>query len=163
MAGLRNYGDTGARIFMGEKYSRGTSYHEAGHAVVAWSLGLPVRAVRVSDDASGGALIGDADQLPLIEQIAICSGGIAAESLFGNPTHELAGFNDRLMIFHLLEGTGISEEDGQGEARREEGYNFACARLERHRNKVIALAERLIESGHVDRTEFLRLMQREEN
>jgi ATP-dependent Zn protease len=42
-----------------ERYPRGTAYHEAGHAVVAWSLGLPIGAVSVSDDdASGGTQIG---------------------------------------------------------------------------------------------------------
>ena len=95
---------------MGEKYPRGTAYHEAGHAVVAWSLGLPVQAVHVSSgDASGGAEIGDADQLPLIEQIAICSAGITAEAVFEIPNHELAGFNDRVRIFHLLETQGFQK------------------------------------------------------
>src|SRR5664279_2825123 len=100
---------------MSDRYPRGAAYHEAGHAVVAWSFGLQVQAVHVSDDdASGGAKIADADQLPLVEHIAVCSAGIAAEAIFGHPSHELAGFNDHLRIFDLLEEAGISEDDGQG-------------------------------------------------
>lgn len=146
-----------------KRYPRGTAYHEAGHAIVAWSLGLLVQAVRVSDDdASGGAEIGGADQLPLIEHIAVCSGGIAAEAVFGHLTHDLAFFDDHARICDLLEDAGISEEDGQGKARRDEGYDFARARLETHRNSVIRLADRLVERGHVDGPEFLRLVNGEE-
>jgi ATP-dependent Zn protease len=35
-------------------YLRGVAYHEAGHAVVGWALGLPVRLTRVfHDDVKG--------------------------------------------------------------------------------------------------------------
>ena len=68
---------------MTEGYPRGTAYHEAGHAVVAWALGLPVRTIRVRVDYAGGdAEIGPADHLSLIEQVAICSAGSAAEEVF---------------------------------------------------------------------------------
>jgi hypothetical protein len=148
-------------ILASDKYPRGTAYHEAGHAVVAWSLGLPVRAVRVSDDdASGVADIGSADHLSLIEQIAICSAGMAAVDVFDCPTHELASFNDNLLIFHLLEANGISE-DGQGPKLRQEGYNCARTRLETHKSKLIKLAERLVQCGHVGASEILHLMDDE--
>jgi Peptidase M50B-like len=66
-----------------ERYSRGTAYHEAGHAIVAWSFGLQVGTIHVqADDASGDALIGPTDHLTLVEQIAVCAAGYTAENVF---------------------------------------------------------------------------------
>jgi hypothetical protein len=142
-----------------KQYPRGTAYHEAGHVVVAWSLRLPVGAVSVSDeDASGATQIGPADHLSLVEQIAVCSAGIAAVKIFGLPTHELADFGDHVKIMHLIEAHGISEEE-EGPALRNEGYEFARVRLETHWNKVITLAEVLVEHGRIEPLEVLRLMQ----
>lgn len=141
-----------------KRYPRGTAFHEAGHAVVGWSLGLGVRAVHIGDDdASGAAEIGYAD-LSLIEQIALCSAGIAAENAFECPVDELAGAQDREKIYELLKANEISEE-GQGAALRGEGYNCARECLGTHMSEVIRLAERLAQRGRVDASEFLRLMQ----
>ncbi len=56
---------------------------------------------------------------------------------------------------------GVSEEE-HGPALRDEGYNWALGCLETHQNKVIRLADRLVESGSIDASEFLRLMNGEE-
>ena len=142
---------------MNENFPRGTAYHEAAHAVLAWSLHLPVRAVHVSaDDASGGAEIGNADKLSLCEHIALCSAGIVAEEILGFANHERAGFNDRLKILELLKAVVI--ENGNGAELRTEGYNYARTQLITHKEKVVALAERLIEIGRIDADEFLQLM-----
>jgi ATP-dependent Zn protease len=145
-----------------EQYPRGTAYHEAGHAVVAWALGLPVRTIRVRiDDAGGGIEIGPADHLSLIEQVAVCSAGSAAEEVFECSAHELASFNDHVKVLKLIEANGVSEEE-HGPALRDDGYNCARAYLETHKSKVVKLAERLVERGSVDAAEFLRLMNDEE-
>src|SRR5262245_48836142 len=94
-----------------EKYLRGTCYHEAGHAVVGWSLGLTLGTIMVSDDASGDAQIAGADRLSLIDQIAVRSGGIAAEEVFGHWMHEHGGFGDRDEVRKLLRTYGIPEEE----------------------------------------------------
>ena len=62
-----------------ERFLQSTAVHEAGHAVVAWSFGLPIGAVSVNaEDASGKTEISSSDHLKLAEQIAIsCAGGIA--------------------------------------------------------------------------------------
>jgi ATP-dependent Zn protease len=52
----------------------------------------------------------------------------------------------------------ISEEIGDGKALRDLGYQNAKARLEEHRDKVIALAERLIEDGQINEAEVQQLM-----
>ena len=72
---------------------RSTAVHEAGHAVVAWSFGLPVHSIRVTySDAKGwhgGTDTDKPDHLSLVEQIAICAAGGIAEETFDCPTHEL--------------------------------------------------------------------------
>jgi hypothetical protein len=70
---------------------RSTAYHEAGHAVVAFALGLLVGTIRVrADDAGGTTEIEPADHLTLIDQIALCHAGTAAEQLFDCRSHDWA-------------------------------------------------------------------------
>jgi hypothetical protein len=77
------------------RYSRSTSFHEAGHAVVAWSFGVPVGALFVkADDAGGGAETGPTTHLKLPEQIAFYWAGAAAQTVFNCPGHELAALQD---------------------------------------------------------------------
>src|SRR5262249_18742283 len=95
-----------------KRYSRATAYHEAGHAVVAWSLGLPIGAVSISDvDANGKSEIGWTGHLSLVEQVAVCSGGIAADAIFGHQTDKHAGAYDRMKIMQLIKDNGISEDE----------------------------------------------------
>jgi hypothetical protein len=144
---------------MTKQYPRGTAYHEAGHAIVVWSLGLPVGAVSVSDDdASGATQIGPADHLSLVEQMAVCSAGIAAVHLFELPIHEQANIGDYEKIMDLIKAHGISEVE-EGPALRDEGRKLARVHLEKHRSKVVELAELLVEHGRIEAPEVLRLMQ----
>jgi hypothetical protein len=140
------------------RYPRSTAFHEAGHAVVAWSFGLAVDAVWVNaDDASDGANISPSDHLPLAEQIAVWWSGTAAESVFECPSHEYAAFGDHAGVMELLEVHGISEEE-RGPALRAEAFGIATARLEANKTRVIELAERLVINGRVDASEFLQFM-----
>jgi hypothetical protein len=141
------------------RYPRPTAFHEAGHAVVAWSFGLTVDAVWVNaDDASGGAnIISPVDHLTLAEQIAVWWSGTAAENVFECPSHKYVASRDRAKVMKLLEAHGISEEE-HGPALRAEAYSIATARLEANKAKVIELAERLVIDGRVDASEFLQLM-----
>jgi ATP-dependent Zn protease len=59
---------------------------------------------------------------------------------------------------HLIEEHGISEEE-QGPTLREEAYSFARARLKAHRDKVITVAELLVEHGRIEAEEVALLMQ----
>jgi hypothetical protein len=63
---------------------RGAAYHEAGHIVVAWALGVEVGAAAIGingDDAKGTAAIGDDEGLPLIDKIALCAAGRESQSV----------------------------------------------------------------------------------
>jgi hypothetical protein len=149
-------------LAMVERYSRVTACHEAGHAVVAWALGLVVGTICVrADDAGGGADIGSAEHLCLTKQIAARIAGAAAEDLFDCHSHDLASFNDNVKIMELLEEHGISEREGL--ALRAEAYRCARKYLEKNRAKVAKLVDRLAQCGEVDGVEFLQLMQAEAN
>jgi hypothetical protein len=141
-------------------YPRGIAYHEAGHAVVGWSLGLRVGFVRVYLDETKGwkgqTSIASADHLSLIEQIALCAGGYTAELVFKSPAHKQALYDDIAKIYSLLKDRGISVEDHP--TRKAEGDNCAHSQLEGHHSEVVKLAEWLIQYGHANEAEFLRLM-----
>ena len=58
---------------------RGTAYHEAGHIVVAWALGLKVGASAIGingDNSAGKTDIEHHKPLSLIDKIAICAAGL---------------------------------------------------------------------------------------
>ena len=63
---------------------RSLSYHEAGHAVVAWSLGFRVSKVSIGMDGNDGPVTElDAVLPPRPSQALIINrGGMAAEDLF---------------------------------------------------------------------------------
>jgi len=127
----------------------GAAVHEAGHVVVAWALGLKTRKMTVGiggDDSAGRAEIEENPNLPLIDQIAICSGGADAQRMLGAPTHDVAAFSDMVKIDNLLDD--YSEEDG--EALRYAGYRKSEELLDLHRAKVEHLAEALAERMELD-------------
>ena len=71
---------------------RGAAYHEAGHIVVAWSLGVEVGGAAIGvngDDAKGTSEIGSAEELPLVDKIALCAAGLESQSVFNAPAHPL--------------------------------------------------------------------------
>jgi hypothetical protein len=141
-------------------YPRGINYHEAGHAVAGWGLGLRVRISRVYyDDETGwkgDTQIADCSDLSLAQQIAICAAGYTAEQVFDCRAHELAALRDHAKIYMLLRAAEISEQNHP--SRIAEANGLARRLLLARKSKVIALAERLIEYGHVhDASSFLRL------
>jgi hypothetical protein len=143
-----------------ERYSRGTAYHEAGHAIVAWSFGLQVGPIHVqADDASGDALIGPTDHLTLVEQIAVCAAGYTAENVFDHRhPNRLAAACDHTRIRKLLEDSRITEGP-EAQTLRLKGGNCAGDILLAHKDRVVRLAEKLVQDGSVDAAEFLRLMR----
>ncbi len=155
----------GCRRHSGERMSnnedrRGAAYHEAGHAVVAWALGLQIGDIVIGvggDDAKGGTDIArDQAHLCKIDRIAICLAGLEAQEVFQAPIHEFAGARDLGMVIEII-GQDASEE--QHRELRCAGYRRARELILIHEARVVRLATRLVERSEVKRQEFIDLMQ----
>jgi ATP-dependent Zn protease len=143
---------------MDEGYRRGLAFHEAGHAVVAWCLGLDVIEIAIVDDPkddSGVKTLPGEDRLSEINRLAVCLAGLEAESFFDAPTHEYGGISDHLKAMEIV-GEDVPEEESQ--ARRFAGYARAHELIRAHETQCIELAARLIESGRIGAAEFVQLM-----
>jgi hypothetical protein len=141
---------------------RGAAFHEAGHTVVAWALGVPVGSMEIAiddDDAKGGAQIGATDGLPTIDRIAICLAGMEAQHMFAAPTHELAGIADFAMVMSLIEGAN----DEEGLALRNAGFQRAHDILEVNRSTVEDLARNLLRYLKLDETSVRRILDCNQN
>ena len=143
------------------RYRRGMAFHEAGHAVVAWSLNLPVGEIYIRDigAGNGGAQIGCADQLSLTDQLATLVAGAVAEHEFKSHLPEYAADDDRLRAINLVlkHHDGISPEEI--EPHLAAGHARAHELLVEHRDKIIRLAGRLLKVRKVDAVEFKRLIE----
>ena len=136
-------------------YPRDIAYHEAGHAVVGWALGVPVVTCRVYYDDQKGwkggtdADVAEVDRLELPERLAFFTAGYTAEQVFQCPIrHDRAADGNNAQIYLALMGQGIPEQDHP--ARIAEGEGIAREHLETHKARVTALAECLVKRGHVD-------------
>jgi hypothetical protein len=73
----------------------GAAYHEAGHAVVLWALGLSVVEIAIGiggDDAAGKTKIAGSDNhLTEFDRVLINVAGLEAQEIFEAPTHDHAG------------------------------------------------------------------------
>jgi hypothetical protein len=148
---------------MTERYPQGLCCHEAGHAVVAFSLGVRVVVVSVffaeETGWKGDTKTEGTDQLPWKDRITLRIAGQAAEEFFGCPAGPMASLHDLGEIASLLDRMWMSEER---EACIDEGKARARAILEKRNEQVLKLIAHLAEHGHVNEPGFLRLMKGEE-
>jgi hypothetical protein len=127
---------------------RSLSYHEAGHAVVAWSLGFRVSKVSIGMDGNDGPVTElDAVLPPRPSQALIINrGGMAAEDLFDALTSSRARLTDRYQADHeILKRL----KRKKCEAKRD-AYHRARKLLEANKEQAIKVAEYLIEHGKID-------------
>src|SRR5262245_3324698 len=130
---------------MSERDRRGAAFHEAGHVVVAWALGLSVRNIEIGtegDDAAGHAQIGCSVHLPIVDRIASCAAGIEAQRIFDAPTNEWAGMSDFVEIGNILDDDIFTEKEG--ERLRAKGFERAHGLLIVHREMVEQVANSLV-------------------
>lgn len=136
---------------------RGAAFHEAGHIVVAWALGLAVGSAEIAiggDDAKGAAEIQDASHTDLLDQLAICAAGLEAQEIFDAPTHDLAGWGDYGRMVELLQDL---EEDEQ-RRKLHQGHERARDLVSAHRVKIERIAIALIEKKRLGADEVSSLL-----
>jgi ATP-dependent Zn protease len=129
-----------------ESLRRGASVHEAGHAIVAWALGLEVLELRIDEDGNGASCIECDAHLTIVDQIAVAEAGMAAVELLSAPTLPQAGFSDAVKIRNLLDD--YSED--QCEHLTYSGRERAREILTRNLTILAQLADALARSGSLD-------------
>ncbi len=140
-----------------ERDQRGAAFHEAGHAVVAWALGLQVWRVEIAidaDDAKGAADIDDNVALSLVDRLAICAAGLEAQKLFDAPTHEGGGWGDYGKMVELLEHL---EEEEQVRMMHQ-GHERAADLVSAHRVRVEQFAMVLLDKKRLGADEVANLL-----
>jgi hypothetical protein len=146
---------------MPDRFPEGVCCHEAGHAVVAFSLGIRVVAVNViltKEKGWHGKTVTEGMPDLWKDQIVLRMAGKAAEEVFHCPADPTASFHDMLEVDSLLNRIGMSDER---EARIEQGKERARIILEGHREQALRLIAHLVEHGYVKEPEFLQLMYAE--
>jgi ATP-dependent Zn protease len=148
-----------------------TAFHEAGHAVVAWSFGVVVHRVRLNLEKQNGNAFADpaaAEKLALVEQIAIALAGYASESICIKPparflrlwrqrrkakaVHDLLTSIPEIFRRHDIE----DERERRSACRR--GGVCSKKRLREHEAKVRRVARQLLKHHDIDRDAFEALM-----
>jgi ATP-dependent Zn protease len=142
-------------------YLRAMSYHEAGHAVVAWSFGLEVGNIYIREIGAGnaGAQIGGTDRLPLTDQLAALAAGKEAEREFESYLPDHASDCDRVMAINLVLKYHPNLSSDEIQSHLNAGHVRACERLTEHLAKIERLADRLRQDREVSAAAFERLMQ----
>jgi ATP-dependent Zn protease len=143
-----------------DDYLRGLAFHEAGHAVVAWSLNLRVDTIFIREIGAGnsGTKTAPPDHLPLMDQLATLAAGVEAEREFKSPLPEHAADRDRLTAINLIlaHHEGLAADEIQ--LHLAAGHARARELLVEHRERVIRVAEHLRDVRQVHAAEFTRLM-----
>jgi hypothetical protein len=132
---------------------RGIAYHEAGHAVAALALDLVVARVEIfHEDHSGAADVQTSDHLPLVDQIAICVAGMAAEKMFdAHALHELAHMGDHGKVIELI----MDIDETEGDVLRDRGHQRAWDLLKVHASSVKDIAAQLLAERKIDLTGYV--------
>lgn len=169
------------------------SYHEAGHAVVAWAMGkTPAYVTNVSRGTHGGYVLSSGDEekfamtkKDLLDKICVCFGGRAAEMLFYAENGLTTGASAdvqyaRSLARAIINDYAMDEElfIGLDEMQAEESKRIydqkinkilcgqsvrAVEMINRYRLAVEALAKRLAEVNSLTKKELEALLLQFQN
>jgi hypothetical protein len=124
-----------------------SAYHEAGHVVAAWTLGLEIGRVELIDDHGKGRAEIALSSSPL-ENARVAIAGAACQEAFGFPCpHELAWVSDYGKASEFVGVQYPDDPERQGdEIRKIELDLLTFFQRQDIRHAAISLAERLCES-----------------
>ena len=118
----------------------GAAYHEAGHALVALHYGLEVGLIVVRENGDGGTDISRIEHLSLLDRVAVCMGGGAAQQHFQAPATDHAMTADYVLIYNLTP----EMTDEEREAAIEKAFVRARSIIAQNADEVARLAKTLI-------------------
>ena len=129
-----------------------TAVHEAGHAIVATAVGLTIECLVISseDNTAGCTRIECAENLNIVDQIAVTIAGAVAQSLMNAESHDLASFGDEARIRTLVDDL----EPAEGERIRNEGAARAGDILTSSRSQLTSVAAALATKKRLSGEEF---------
>lgn len=142
-----------------DDYLRAMAFHEAGHAVVAWSLNLRVERIQIREIGAGSSATQThpPDHLSLIDRLATLAAGLEAELAFNCPLYEHAGDRDRPMAIAVLREHHEDLASDEIQSHLAAGQARARELLLEHRERVVQ-SECLLDVRRIDEAEFLALM-----
>ena len=118
----------------------GAAYHEAGHVLVALHYGLDVELIVIRENGDGGTNIRRTEHLPLLDRVAVCMGGGAAQQHFQAPATDHAMMADYVLIYNLTP----EMTDEEREETIEKAFVRACSIIAQNADEVARLAKILI-------------------
>ena len=140
---------------------RRAAFHEAGHAVVAWALGLEVGWVRLlpeTENSAGKIDRQTADHLPPEDQIAVLMGSWCSTRMCDVPQIYPAEFDmDEVQTYIVMRRTYPDDDEAQ-EDLRGRGIARAEELVARHAESVVLIAEELERRGELLAGEVARLL-----
>lgn len=161
---------------MKDKYTnkRSIAYHEAGHAVITWALGMPLHSIDIGDfegKVTGGAApaylfdpdnMSDSDWNKIMNEALILLAGEEAERAF-NELHELdcdefLSGHDRSRLSDLLMKFGESScppIDMSTKTLEKQAYDLVT----KHWDQIEVLAEKLMINGSMNGAEAVQIIK----
>jgi hypothetical protein len=133
-------------------------FHEAGHVVVGWALGLEIGGTRIRPDGTGGADIAASDSLPLVDRVAIYMAGIVAAEMSGvEAVHEKEIWGDMGEVVSIGSREHPGDESAQLALMRA-GRVRAASILTVHGAVLSRLSNELERAGELDAEAVARLL-----
>jgi hypothetical protein len=123
--------------------------HEAGHAVVGWSLGLHVKG-GLWIDAGGGTSLSDSEHLPLVDRIAIWTAGQEATTMLDIEAPAYLASRDHEAVLGLINRLPDDEKSRLRDGGRERARKLVGA----HVGSLKAVADALMAAGSLDAATF---------
>jgi hypothetical protein len=137
---------------------RRTAFHEAGHAVVGWALGVEVVRVWLEDASTGRVGTGPVDHLRAVDQIAIIMAGRAGAALSGiEELHDSELQGDNAQSLQLTKRLFPDDADF-GEILHRAGCDRAEAIVSQYADQVALLALELELKGELVADDIQRLL-----
>jgi hypothetical protein len=140
---------------------RRVAFHEAGHAVIAWALGLEVGWVRLlpdTDNSAGKIDRQTANHLPSEDQIAVLVGGWCGAEISGVPQLYPAEFDtDLAQIFGVM-FRSYPDDDAAQDALRERGIARVQELADQYEDSIRLIADELERRGELLAGEVAHLL-----
>jgi hypothetical protein len=139
------------------------AYHEAGHAVVAWSFGVSVSGIYLDLQNESGHTDAPSHKhmnIDIARRIAFCLAGLRAEDAFAAPGRPAKAAFDLGNVWEMLRDNGTPKDTPEGKALRNQGRDCADKQLRKHAARVASVAKRLLKPPHkMNPARFKRLMR----